>query len=682
MAIALAVGMTVVFWWPFWLGGGPQGGDLYSYYMPQKVVLAEALQRGEIPLWNDRTGFGYPAAAESQTGVLYPPNLVLYRLFAPNSAYVWSQLIHYVIAFLATWGLIRQLGFSTGAAALGSLAFVYGWLPPRICLEWAVVGAAYFSVILWCMVGWLQTGCPRSLGAMAIALGLDLLAGHFNLAFITVLAIGVFALINFCNAKQCLGAVAQTGESRRRSYWLIAAIAGGFLVAAVQVLPTWELKQASQRKAVGAAFDPGYGHMPPIYVTQLIAPWMWHGPEFSTDRALEQPTPGRYPTATNMVEAHLYVGLIPLLLAFWTLGLRWRGALSFPVAPWLLLSVAGIVLATGWPLMVLKYLPGFSFFMGPGRYGMLTAMSLAVLGAAGWDAFAHLFKSPVSRRWGIVLAFAITTMDLWCLSREYTFKAGPGFGRQVFYTTLLDDVPVNHVHESEAVARLLRDHPAPRLYAPGANMPSLMGISCLPVYLGLGPQIYFEPEQQIDFSIQDPGEIAVVSQRLRDWGVTHLFLQQRLSSPDWPVDYVADVMDPVVNRAMGRPEPFYLYALQNAPGRAMLTSDGKITSFRSHPNQVVIDYSSSTDADLLLADLAFPGWTASIDGVAVQNSKSTPFREISVPAGEHQVVWSYRPRTVLLGLCLSLASLAHILFFTWRAYRARLMCTLPSAKPK
>ena len=76
----VSVALTVVFWKDLWTGGGLIGGDLYSYFMPQKSFMAEQLHQGNIPLWNNLVGHGYPIIAESQTGVLYPINLVLYTL--------------------------------------------------------------------------------------------------------------------------------------------------------------------------------------------------------------------------------------------------------------------------------------------------------------------------------------------------------------------------------------------------------------------------------------------------------------------------------------------------------------------------------------------------------------------------------------------------------------------------
>ena len=110
--LATAVALTALFWPTLWQGGGLIGGDIYYYYLPQKVYYAECLRDGTLPLWNNRIGNGYPQLAESQTGVLYPPNLVMYRWLEVNTAFNASVLAHYALAFVSCWLLGRRLNLS------------------------------------------------------------------------------------------------------------------------------------------------------------------------------------------------------------------------------------------------------------------------------------------------------------------------------------------------------------------------------------------------------------------------------------------------------------------------------------------------------------------------------------------------------------------------------------------
>ncbi|MEZ6057287.1 MAG: hypothetical protein R3C01_11340 [Planctomycetaceae bacterium] len=668
-ALCLSTLLAFLFWFPLWKGGGLQGGDIYSYYMPQKVLLADSLATGELPLWNDVAGFGYPAVAESQTGILYLPNLVLYSLFSINTAYVVSQMGHYILAFLLTWGLSRQLGLSPTSAAIASLSFVYGWFPPRICLEWAIVGGMYFSGILWMGVAWLQTGKARYWGAMAALLGSFLTAGHFHLAFATLIAMTVLSVGSWFSATNLFGSEEISPQTRRRrAAWLMGGLILGFGIAAVQLIPSWELKQIGQRRSAAATFDPGYGHIPPASLTQLIAPWLWHGANISTDQLLEQPSFLRYPAATNRVEAHLYAGLIPMLLTLSLLIFRRQQKSLFSLWPWLVIGGTGLLLATGWPLVILKSLPGFGFFMGPGRYGILTAMTIAILAGTGWDRLRQSLPRLTASRLIVATVLLITSIDLWGVSREYIWRTGTHWGRQVFYAALME-LPAISLRQNSSLATQLRAYRADaRMYAPGANIPSISGVSSLPVYLGLGPEIYFEPDQQIDFTRQSPDDVDKVTRRLKEWGVTHLLMQERLSTEVWPVEPLLEVYDPVINRAMARPLPFFLYGLKDAPGRVRLTGDGEIESFDSTPNRVNVTYNARVETHMILADLNLTGWQVEVDGQPATMLPDETFRVLTVPAGRHQVTWHYRPLSIKLGLAVSCGSLL-VLF--WLARRLK-----------
>src|SRR3984885_14124064 len=105
-----ALVLAALFWWPLFRGGGFVGGDIYSYYLPQKVVYAEHLAHYELPLWNDRAGHGYPIVGESQTGAFYPFHLCLYSLCSVNTAYNVNHLVHYVLAFVFAWLYGRSIG--------------------------------------------------------------------------------------------------------------------------------------------------------------------------------------------------------------------------------------------------------------------------------------------------------------------------------------------------------------------------------------------------------------------------------------------------------------------------------------------------------------------------------------------------------------------------------------------
>lgn len=678
LVVAVAIGLTVLFWEPLWNGGGFIGGDLYPYFFPQKSFLADRLEAGEFPLWNNLTGHGYPLIAESQTAALYPPNLVLYRLLDVNTAYSVSHIFHYVLAFTFTWMYARKLQLSVIGSLFAALVYTYGWFPSRACLEWAIIGGTYLPLSLWGVEGFLQSRRVRYLLILSVALGLQMLAGHYNLAFITQLVLAAYIPLRLWFATT-LDSVNRELEHRGAppskpmsgNPWalrlvapLIIAIVGGFGLAAVQLVPTWELKTQSQRADVGATHNPAYGHLPPLYWTQVVAPWWWYTQPDLDARlgAIHWPEVG---ADTNKVEAHLYFGQVALLLLLVGVIAQFTGRPVFgriDVA-WLLIGVAALLYTPGWTLPVTKHLPGFSFFMGPGRYGIVTTLAAALLSARALDYFQSHLGHWSGGRWVLVVCvFAVSIADFWWVSRAVT------------YAIMLDQPPIEIRKESE-VASVLRRYPGVvRMYAPGANLPQLTGFAATPVYLGLGPAAYFDPERKIP---EAPGESG--SERFKtatpekiDWlrraGVTHILSQEPLDESAWPVRLVWSGFDRLLNTAWAQfDRPLSLYELDGTRGRISWVaphaeSSAAITNIAA--NQIDADVSSPDGGRVILTDLAYTGWEAAIDGAPAETIiVDGMYRGVDVPAGRHEIVWKYRPRSVYWGGAISVGTALLLIVF-------------------
>lgn len=670
MALGLAIGLCFVFWQPLWTGAGLVGGDLYSYFLPQKQFLAESLRAGEWPLWNHRSGFGYPLVAESQTGLFYPPHL-LYSLLDFERAYIVLQLAHYILAFLGTWRLARKLTLSQTGALLVATAFVYGWFPPRICLEWAIIGGAWMPLALFWLERSLRRGRWRSLTPLSVTLAMQMLAGHFHLAFLTQLLIVAWLPLRLWFWTT---GVTPALQSTRGRFLLLAtgAVLLSFGLAAMQLLPTLELKQLSQRDtASGPDFNPADGHIPPLYLSQFVASWwFWYAPDVNRDQALGELTWLRYPTATNQVEAHLYLGLPPLLVLLIALsGRRSRAALwNRETLCLLLISLAAILYATGWLVPLLKHVPGFGFFRGPGRYGLLATLALALLAGRAWDVLRPCCS--LRRTVFAALLLLLTAADLWIVSRVVTYAVPVQPGG----LSRLDLSPVKE---------LLASVPHARLYTPGPNLTNLLGVSSVPEYLGIGPAEYYNPALKLP-PLETFDEHWL--DRARRAGITHVlsFSPVRTSGSIGEDDIALRLAapDPFLNPvwARGWNEPLYLYELSGSRGRAAFAEPRsgqslELTSLTA--NEVVLTAQSSQPATVILTDLFYPGWQVLIDDQPAEALRHEgQFRAVRMPAGRHVIRWKYRPTAVFTGVILS--SLSAILLLSSCFWRRRTAATEPA----
>lgn len=102
--------------------------------------------------------------------------------------------------------------------------------------------------------------------------------------------------------------------------------------------------------------------------------------------------------------------------------------------------------------------------------------------------------------------------------------------------------------------------------------------------------------------------------------------------------------------------------LQPAPPNPQLSTFNpqldSCTLLPSPPNQVKIRAVLSQSGYLVLADTFYPGWTATVDGQAVEILRANvAFRAVALGAGEHEVEFRYRPRSFAIGAVCSIVAL-------------------------
>src|SRR5687767_2633327 len=87
---------TVGFFWQIlltpstWMPAG--GGDLAPFLYPNYHFAAQYLRQGIIPLWNPHLYSGAPFAADIQSGLFYPINLLVF-LVVPQLTYEWLEYL-------------------------------------------------------------------------------------------------------------------------------------------------------------------------------------------------------------------------------------------------------------------------------------------------------------------------------------------------------------------------------------------------------------------------------------------------------------------------------------------------------------------------------------------------------------------------------------------------------------
>jgi hypothetical protein len=389
----------------------PVGGDVTQFSIGLMAVLARSLRGGRLPIWNDRWGYGFPGLAESQMGVYYPPHLLLYGLLPLEAAYTASLVGHTLWAGLGAFWAARQFGVSAVGAGLAGFSWAAcGFFLIHLPHQWGYTTGSWMPWawgLAWVLAS--GRGTRRTPLLLALVLTLQVLPGHFQLAFCTEVGVAL------------LGLAALAEPALRRQGGIRGAVAIGLALLAVaplgamQLVPTWRLARlaAAQR---GYEYLSGFAATP-VHLVSYVAPALFHVSPLWRPIAWD-------PFRTSPEEHLAYIGLVPLFLA---LGVLIREVRHEPAARVLgVLAAVTLLLSLGpWiPGFVdLIRLPGFSFFRSPARWGLCTQLALCILAGRGFDAI-RTWPRPgwALARFVVVAAlapvFCIVTIELALTSTE------------------------------------------------------------------------------------------------------------------------------------------------------------------------------------------------------------------------------------------------------------------------
>jgi hypothetical protein len=102
-------------------------------------------------------------------------------------------------------------------------------------------------------------------------------------------------------------------------------------------------------------------------------------------------------------------------------------------------------------------------------------------------------------------------------------------------------------------------------------------------------------------------------------------------------------------------------------GASMQRGSAEIT--RHEPNRVTVNTKSISPAILVLSENHYPGWRAYVDGKSVNVIRvNYNQRGVALPPGRHVVEFVYRPKSVMIGLAVSLLTLVLLLSWSFRPF--------------
>lgn len=350
-------------------------------FVPWHRYAIDVLREGHLPLWNALVGAGAPLLANYQSALFYPPNLLLF-VTGPEFGHGLLVFLHLVWAGLGMRALARHLRIKPAGQMIAAMAFsLSGYMVARagfISINHTAAWLPWVVLALDRLLGKIGTdprigAWIRPLAVFSLILGMQWLAGHAQTAWYTlilILAWTIWRLLEW--------------HDRGRQMKAIGLLAGASLLAfaltAVQLIPTLEYLQQTPR---ATALDMEYA------LTYSFWPWRTLG--LLLPDLFGSPAYGDFWGYGNFWEDAIYIGVLPLLLAFGIAlkKVRARDGEGRLVRFLLLLAGISLLLALGKNTPVYPYLfthiPTFSLFQAPARWNLLLVFGLALLAGLGYE---------------------------------------------------------------------------------------------------------------------------------------------------------------------------------------------------------------------------------------------------------------------------------------------------------
>ena len=356
----------------------PTRSDEAFYHQPLMATHFARLRQGELPDYDDTRLSGVPSFFNGlDVGRGFSPFSLPYYFLPAEDAVNWYGPLRLLVAGLAMWLLLRDLGANAVAAAAGGVAYgLNGHFLTWLSAPMPTV-AAWLPLVLRQVRRCVRRGNIADIAGLALAVGALVLGTYMATTLVCLFGAGVFALVELWATD----AQATTSNERR---WLtmmrptVALGAGGVLGLAVGAIALWPMLAALSGSPASSRVVSAEGAPWPNLAT-LALPDFWGSPLRGN---------WWHPDASANYPEHIaYFGIVVVTLASLAIAVRLSRALS--LTRWTLAALAVIALTRaygGVPGRWLTLLPGQAQ-SNPFRWYALAACALAALAGIGMHAW-------------------------------------------------------------------------------------------------------------------------------------------------------------------------------------------------------------------------------------------------------------------------------------------------------
>ncbi len=692
------------------------GIDVVQYFLWNAQFIKEQLLSGSVPLWNPYYYSGHPFIANPQTFVFYPATLLFAALPLPW-AFNIDTLLHIYLAAAGMYCFVLLITESRSAGFASAIVYsLSGYFMNRIYAGHLTMihTAALLPWIFYLFEKGYKTGQTRFFIITGLVFGLQILSGEPQNNYYTALFLAVYALIRYVSTPQ----PARPKPFYQLAAFLVLILLVAFGISAVQVLPSLEFMSLSDRTEKTYQFATAYSFPPKNFFT-FLAPSITN-PSITTDVEF-----AGYAGIMTLILAgtgaifyrhrpHIWCFRIMALIAV-TIMLGKYTPLYYlyyqflPGIATFRIPVRCMVIF----VFSIAVLAGF----GTGHLCRTTIPRkhhITIIGL--WVVlFVYLFvgaktlgvpfasKEIIMAVGFFVVALVILLLNLFLKNKSFIAGAIIVILFVDLYAAYSSQLPIinqNEVFEKQPFEYQLQKDRG--LYRVASPLDALLGENFhyygINAYTPLALRSYFRfihemadvpmlKETRSTLNPQMFHRSSVFSSKILN--IKYAFIKD---GNEFELITAKQVMPraTLVNNALflSRLEDHLRYIKrpgfdpqkqvlleavppENAPpnpkGTEVPPDGNNVVITKYQPNRIELDCASDSNTYLVLSELFYPGWQAYIDGNKAQILRADYLlRAVPLPAGKHNVVFVYRPKSFLIGAAITIFSLGAIsllLFF-------------------
>lgn len=403
--------ITSIFFYPIFWGKASIFTDNLLHIGPAYSFWKSEITQGRIPLWNNLNLNGLPFLADPAHPVFSPFNiffLLFEDIFVAINIQVWLMI---VFNAFGAYYLLKKMKFANWISLFGGLGYGFsGSVFEASATDLnTLIG---ITLMPWILAAFIKDNNKEKIGInwlLSILLAVQLLSSHTQYSYYVLLIVSIFIFINILKNRKNWKSI----RNHIVRYFLTFLV--GFLIAAVQLIPSLELiQQTNRQKNIDYKDIVG---VPVQAIPRYIFPKIFG----SVNEGSSWGPKSQQETGLANVNGFVSISIVIFVLS---LLFYKNGKNKFDIKILALVILITLIISLGNQTKIFwlfyNYFPGFNFFRSPSRILLIYSLIMSILASYGMS-FLEKIKIKINYKfiYLIIGLIIISLVFVWIYDKTF-----------------------------------------------------------------------------------------------------------------------------------------------------------------------------------------------------------------------------------------------------------------------